>query len=156
MPFVRHLFGGTEASRQGCGYQMTFVERHNGVSDGIPAGSCAARLLNDPTGQSIRILPGKPAPAPACTFTMTGRESAIRNTRSPRLAPLAESRSLNPSRSRRWPARGGGWSRTGGRWIKPARYDCLLLAESHLTRWLFAAMMVKIAALPSPAGSGGT
>jgi hypothetical protein len=42
--------------------------------------------------------------------------------------------------------------KTGGRLIKHARYYWLLLAESHLTRRLFAAMLRKITALPAPAG----
>jgi hypothetical protein len=42
--------------------------------------------------------------------------------------------------------------KTGGRLIKHARYYWLLLAESHLTRRLFAGMLAKIAALPMPAG----
>ena len=42
--------------------------------------------------------------------------------------------------------------KTGGRLIKHARYYWLLLAESHLTRRLFAGMLRKIATLPSPAG----
>ena len=42
--------------------------------------------------------------------------------------------------------------KTGGRLIKDARYYWLLLAESHLTRRLFAGMLDKIAASPSPAG----
>jgi len=42
--------------------------------------------------------------------------------------------------------------KTGGRLIKHARYCWLLLAESHLTRRLFAGMLRKIAALPAPAG----
>ena len=59
------------------------------------------------------------------------------------------------------PAPIGAWSltslqqrlvKTGGRLIKQARYYWLLLAESHLTRRLFAAMLRKIAALPAPAG----
>ena len=59
------------------------------------------------------------------------------------------------------PASIGKWSltslqqrlvKTGGRLIKHARYYWLLLAESHLTRRLFAGMLRKIAALPSPAG----
>jgi hypothetical protein len=59
------------------------------------------------------------------------------------------------------PARIGNWSltslqqrlvKTGGRLIKHARYYWLLLAESHLTRRLFAGMLRKIAVLPSPAG----
>ena len=58
-------------------------------------------------------------------------------------------------------ARIGNWSltslqqrlvKTGGRLIKHARYYWLLLAESHLTRRLFAGMLRKIAALPLPAG----
>src|SRR5229473_5341024 len=59
------------------------------------------------------------------------------------------------------PAQIGKWSltslqqrlvKTGGRLIKHARYYWLLLAESHLTRRLFADMLRKIAALPMPAG----
>ena len=42
--------------------------------------------------------------------------------------------------------------KTGGRLIKHARYYWLLLAESHLTRRLFASMLRRIAALPAPAG----
>jgi hypothetical protein len=42
--------------------------------------------------------------------------------------------------------------KTWGCLIKHARYDWLLLAESHLTRRLFAGMLGKIAALPVPAG----
>jgi hypothetical protein len=47
------------------------------------------------------------------------------------------------------------WQRlvkTGGGLIKHARYYWLLLAESHLTRQLFAGMLRKIVALPFPAG----
>jgi Transposase DDE domain group 1 len=59
------------------------------------------------------------------------------------------------------PTRIGKWSltslqqrlvKTGGRLIKHARYYWLLLAESHLTRRLFAGMLRRIATLPSPAG----
>jgi hypothetical protein len=42
--------------------------------------------------------------------------------------------------------------KTGGRLIKHARYYWLLLAESHLPRWLFGGMLRGIAALPSQAG----
>jgi hypothetical protein len=42
--------------------------------------------------------------------------------------------------------------KTGGRLLKHARYYWLLLAESHLTRRLFRAMLGRIAALPLPAG----
>jgi Transposase DDE domain group 1 len=42
--------------------------------------------------------------------------------------------------------------KTGGRLIQHARYHWLLLAESHLTRQLFAGMLRKITMLPSPAG----
>jgi len=59
------------------------------------------------------------------------------------------------------PRRMGNWSltslqqrlvKTGGRLIKHARYYWLLLAEGHLTRRLFGAMLCRIAALPSPSG----
>jgi hypothetical protein len=55
------------------------------------------------------------------------------------------------------PRRIGNWSltslqqrlvKTGGRLVKHARYYWLLLAESHLTRRLFGAMVRRIAALP--------
>jgi hypothetical protein len=42
--------------------------------------------------------------------------------------------------------------KTGGRLVKHARYYWLLLAESHLTRRLFGAMLRRIWALPVPAG----
>ena len=42
--------------------------------------------------------------------------------------------------------------KTGGRLAKHARYYWLLLAESHLTRRLFGAMLQRIWALPVPAG----
>jgi len=42
--------------------------------------------------------------------------------------------------------------KTGGRLVQHARYYWLLLAESHLTRRLFAGMLAKIAMLTSPAG----
>jgi DDE family transposase len=59
------------------------------------------------------------------------------------------------------PRRIGNWSltslqqrlvKTGGRLVKHARCYWLLLAESHLTRRLFRAMLGRIAALPLPAG----
>ncbi len=59
------------------------------------------------------------------------------------------------------PQRIGNWSltslqqplvKTGGRLVKHARYYWLLLAESHLTRRLFGAMVRRIEALPIPAG----
>ena len=42
--------------------------------------------------------------------------------------------------------------KTGGRLVKHARYYRLLLAESHLTRRLFASMVRRIELLPLPAG----
>jgi hypothetical protein len=42
--------------------------------------------------------------------------------------------------------------KTGGRLIRHARYDWLLLAESHLTMRLFTAMVRWIGLLPLPAG----
>ncbi len=42
--------------------------------------------------------------------------------------------------------------KTGGRLIKHARYYWLLLAEGHLTRRVFGAMLRRIAALPLPTG----
>jgi hypothetical protein len=59
------------------------------------------------------------------------------------------------------PAGIGNWSltslqqrlvKTGGHLTKHARYYWLLLAESHLTRRLFAGMLRRIALLPSPSG----
>jgi hypothetical protein len=43
-------------------------------------------------------------------------------------------------------------AKTGGRPVKHTRYYWLLLAESHLTRRLFGAMVGRIAALPVPSG----
>jgi len=42
--------------------------------------------------------------------------------------------------------------RTGGRLVKHARYDWLLLAEGHLTRRLFGAIVQRLTALSVPAG----
>ncbi|MGA2880750.1 MAG: IS1380 family transposase [Bryobacteraceae bacterium] len=42
--------------------------------------------------------------------------------------------------------------KTGGRLVKHARYYWLLLAEGHLTRQLFAAILRRIWTLPLPAG----
>ena len=42
--------------------------------------------------------------------------------------------------------------KTGGRLVKHARYYWLLLAESHLTRRLFASIVRRIELLPFPAG----
>ena len=42
--------------------------------------------------------------------------------------------------------------KTGGRLVKHARYYWLLLAEGHLTRRLFGAMVRRIEALTLPAG----
>src|SRR5665811_1574670 len=59
------------------------------------------------------------------------------------------------------PQRIGNWSltslqqrlvKTGGRLVKHARYYWLLLAEGHLTRRLFGAMLQRIESLPLPAG----
>ena len=59
------------------------------------------------------------------------------------------------------PQRIGNWSltslqqrlvKTGGRLVKHARYYWLLLAESHLTRRLFGAMVRRIAGLALPSG----
>ena len=41
---------------------------------------------------------------------------------------------------------------TGGRLVKHARYYWLLLAEGHLTRRLFGAILRRLEALPGPAG----
>ena len=45
--------------------------------------------------------------------------------------------------------------KTGGRLVKHSRYYWLLLAESHLTRRLFASMLGRIAGLPVPTGLPG-
>jgi len=59
------------------------------------------------------------------------------------------------------PSRIGNWSltslqqrlvKTGERLVKHARYYWLLLAEGHLTRRLFGAMLGRIESLPLPAG----
>jgi hypothetical protein len=43
-------------------------------------------------------------------------------------------------------------AKTGGQLVKHARYDCLLLAKSHLTRRLFGSMLRRIWALTVPTG----
>ena len=59
------------------------------------------------------------------------------------------------------PQRIGNWSwaslqqrlvKTGGRLVKHARYDWFLLAESHLTRRLFASMLGRIDGWALPSG----
>jgi len=42
--------------------------------------------------------------------------------------------------------------KTGGRLVKHARYYWLWLAERHLTRRLFGAIVQRLAILPGPAG----
>jgi len=42
--------------------------------------------------------------------------------------------------------------KTGGQLVKHACYYWLLLAEGHLTRWLFGAIVRRLAMLPGPAG----
>ncbi len=42
----------------------------------------------------------------------------------------------------------------GGRLVKHGRYYWLMLAESHLTRRLFSAMVCRIAVLPTTGWSG--
>jgi hypothetical protein len=42
--------------------------------------------------------------------------------------------------------------KTGGRLVKHARYYWLLLAEGHLNRRRFAAMLGRVALLPLPTG----
>ena len=42
--------------------------------------------------------------------------------------------------------------KTGGRLVKHARYYWLLLAEGHLTRRLFGAIVRRLGMLPGPAG----
>ena len=42
--------------------------------------------------------------------------------------------------------------KTGGRLVKHARYYWLLLAEGHLTRRLFGAILWRLEVLPGPAG----
>jgi len=42
--------------------------------------------------------------------------------------------------------------KTGGRLVKHARYYWLLLAEGHLTRWLFGAIVRRLETLSVPAG----
>ena len=42
--------------------------------------------------------------------------------------------------------------KTGGRLVKHAHHYWLLLAESHLTRQLFGAMVRRIVVSPVPAG----
>jgi hypothetical protein len=75
--------------------------------------------------------------------------------------PLADCTTGNLWRRLALPRRIANWSltslqqrlvKTGGRLIKHARYYWLLLAESHLTRPLFGAMVQRMAALTIRAG----
>jgi hypothetical protein len=68
---------------------------------------------------------------------------------------------LLPDRRLALPKRIDAWSltslqqrlmKTGGRLVKHARYYWLLLAEGHLTRTLFGAILRRLVALPGPAG----
>jgi len=52
----------------------------------------------------------------------------------------------------RWKPFQAGDCSESGRLLKHARYYWLLLAESHLTRRLFGAMVRRIDSLPLPAG----
>jgi hypothetical protein len=63
-------------------------------------------------------------------------------------------RSVLPKRIEQWSLTSvqQRWVKTGGRQIKHARYDWLLLAESHLTRRLCGSMARRSEALPVPAG----
>jgi Transposase DDE domain group 1 len=79
-------------------------------------------------------------------------------------APAAERARLHPGESLAaigLPTRVETWSltslqqrlvKTGGRLVKHARYYWLLLAEGHLTRRLFGAMLDRIWALAVPTG----
>jgi hypothetical protein len=81
------------------------------------------------------------------------------------LGNLWPGRRVPPGRGRALPLRVGNWSltslqqrlvKTGGRLVKHARYYWLLLAEGHLTRRLFGAMVRRIEALAGcPLGPAG-
>ena len=61
----------------------------------------------------------------------------------------------NPRMSIFWPRISGAVTplvKTGGRLVKHARYYWLLLAEGHLTRRRFGAMLGRIALLRIPTG----
>ena len=62
----------------------------------------------------------------------------------------AERRLALPQRIEKWSLTSlqEGLVKTYGRLVKPARYYWLLLAESHLTRRLFVALVRRIDALP--------
>jgi hypothetical protein len=65
-------------------------------------------------------------------------------------ASWKRARRVLPRRIDNWPLTGlqQRLVKTGGRLVKHARYDWLLLAESHFVRRLFGAMVRHIAALP--------
>jgi hypothetical protein len=81
--------------------------------------------------------------------------------RGPAAAERARLQLGNPWRRLVLPTRIDRWSltglqqrlvKTGGHLVKHARYYWLLLAESHLTRRLFGAMLQRIWTLPVPTG----
>ncbi len=87
--------------------------------------------------------------------------AAKKQANSLRTLSLAHISDLNLSNRLALPKRIENWSltslqqrlvKTGGRLVKHARYYWLLLAEGHLTRRRFGAMLGRIALLPIPTG----
>ena len=125
-------------------------------------------LISQPTGNIHLTASAYNAPShfsvPGCfQWPARGQSYAFQESQSPQLLWLSViAYNLgNLWRRLALPKRVGNWSltspqqrlvKTGGRLVKHARYYWLLLAESHLTKRLFGAMLRRIEALPVPSG----
>ena len=114
--------------------------------------AATANVKIHPTGQTPRYL------------VFRWPATAIQRTVSPASVTEPKSEPLPAAWNREGfglPKRIGHWSlislqqrlvKAGGRLVKHARYYWLLLAESHLTRRAFAAILRRTLALPLPVG----
>jgi hypothetical protein len=130
-----------------------------------------ARARTDPSLHSLENHPRPVIPAEAAKQWIKEGKQAVKMTRlschrfrsnEVRLWLSLIAYNLgNPWRRLALPGRIDNWSltslqqrlvKTGGRLVKHARYHWLLLAEGHLRRRLFGAMLGRIAALSFPEG----
>ena len=129
-----------------------------GWSPGRPRGRESQRSIEFGPSTAISLTPSKGH----ISLDAVCRELAVQTAHEVRLLLSLIAYNLgNLWRRLVLPQRIGNWSltslqqrlvKTGGRLIKHARYYWLLLAESHLTRRLFASMVRRIAGLPLPSG----
>ena len=87
----------------------------------------------------------RPSFRDSVSFRLAGCPRGVLPLRSP-VGLAAEGRGLVPDEFHQRLVK------TGGRLVKHARYYWLLLAESHLTRRLFASMLGRIDELALPSG----